>query len=85
MLARVVPSLRDGETAGFKLYGIRAGSIPKPLGFHNGDLLETPDGEGLDSVDQAITLYSTFRGATTLELGLVRKGARLLMVIEFDE
>ncbi len=83
--ARVVPSMRDGESAGFKFYGIRPGSIPKLLGFKNGDLLETVNGEALNSVDQALALYTKFRDSTTLELGLVRKGEHLSLSIEFEE
>lgn len=83
--ARVVPSMRDGKTEGFKLYGVRPGSVPKLLGFKNGDLVESVNGEVLNSVDQALSLYTKFRDTTTLKLGLVRKGAPLTMTIEFEE
>lgn len=83
--ARVVPSMRDGKSAGFKFYGIRPGSVPKLLGFKNGDLLETVNGEAFDSVDQAMALYTKFRDSTTLKLGLVRKGEHLSLSIEFED
>ena len=45
--ARVIPALKDGESRGLKLYGIRDGSLPRLLGFKNGDLLTRVDGHAL--------------------------------------
>ncbi|MEM6295240.1 MAG: hypothetical protein AAGA54_28470 [Myxococcota bacterium] len=82
--ARVVPSMRDGESAGFKFYGIRRGSIPKLLGLKNGDLLEAVNGDPFHSVDQAMALYTKFRDAKTLELGMERKGEPFVLTIDFE-
>jgi len=83
--ARIVPSMRDGKTLGYKFYGIRPGSLPKLLGMKNGDLLEAVDGESLDSLDRAMELFIELRGAKKLELALVRKGAPLTMKIVIEE
>ena len=37
--ARIVPSQQEGITRGFKFYGLRRGSLPKLLGFKNGDMV----------------------------------------------
>ena len=42
--ARVVPSQRDGTLLGYKLYGIRKGSMLDALGFVNGDLVQSIGG-----------------------------------------
>ena len=72
--ARIVPSQKDGETQGYKLYGIRRGTIPKLLGFKNGDMLKAVNGEELTSVDKAMGLYTKLRRASNLSVTIERKG-----------
>jgi general secretion pathway protein C len=72
--ARVVPAIKDGETRGFKFYGIRPGSLPKLLGLKNGDLLTNVNGNDLTSLDQAMGLYTKLRRASHLSVTLERKG-----------
>jgi type II secretion system protein C len=72
--ARIVPSQKDGETQGYKLYGIRRGTIPKLLGFKNGDMLKAVNGEDLTSVDKAMGLYTKLRRASNLSVTIERKG-----------
>ncbi|MCA9696584.1 MAG: hypothetical protein KC431_03580 [Myxococcales bacterium] len=72
--ARIVPAVRDGETKGFKFYGIRPGSLPKLLGLKNGDLLTEINGTQLQSLDQAMDLYTKLRRASHLSVVIERKG-----------
>jgi general secretion pathway protein C len=72
--ARLVPAIRDGETKGFKFYGIRPGSIPKMLGVKNGDMVTSVNGNDLKSVDQALGLYTKLRSAKHLSVNIERKG-----------
>lgn len=72
--ARVVPSVKDGETVGFKFYGIRRESLPRLLGLRNGDLLTQVNGEDLTSMDKAMQLYTKLRRASNLSITIQRKG-----------
>ncbi len=72
--ARVVPSKRDGQVNGFKLYGIRSGSVARMLGFHNGDLVTAVGGRPLGSIDAAMAAYSTVQTSDDIVVELVRKG-----------
>jgi hypothetical protein len=74
--ARVVPAVRDGQTQGFKLFGIRPDSVPKALGLENGDLLLEVNGNPLASLDQTLELYTKLRDASTFNLLIERKGKR---------
>jgi general secretion pathway protein C len=73
--ARIVPSQKDGETQGYKLYGIRRDTLPKLLGFKNGDMLKSVNGEELTSMDKAMGLYTKLRQASNLSIEVERKGA----------
>lgn len=72
--ARVMPSIKDGETKGFKFYGIRPGSLPKLLNMKNGDLLTSVNGIELKSVDQVMGLLTKMRSASNLQVTIERKG-----------
>ena len=72
--ARIVPAVRDGQTKGYKFYGIRPGSLPKLLGIKNGDLVTEVNGHKLESLDQAMNLYTKLRRASHLSVSIERKG-----------
>ena len=80
--ARVVPAVRDGETRGFKVYGIRPGSVLKLLNFKNGDMITSINGKALDSIEDAMGTYTEVRGAREIEVGYERKGEGKTMRIE---
>ena len=83
--ARVVPRVRDGEADGFKLYGIRPGSVPKALGMKNGDTVRMVNGSALLSIDDAMAMYMKLRKANQLELEIERKGKVFDLVIDILE
>jgi general secretion pathway protein C len=82
--ARVIPAMKDGETKGFKFYGIRKGSLPSLLGLKNGDMILSINGEELVSVDQAMGLYMKLRNASNLSLTLDRKGETVSKEIQIQ-
>ncbi len=79
--ARVVPSMKNGKTNGFKLYAIRPTSVYARLGFTNGDTIEAVNGFQLDSADKALEIYTKLRNATQLEFDLVRRGKPVTLSI----
>jgi hypothetical protein len=53
--ARVVPSMRNGQADGFKLYAIRPSSTFSRLGFQNGDTIHGINGLPLDARKADVT------------------------------
>lgn len=80
--ARVVPAMRDGVTSGYKLYGIRPGSLPKALGLKNGDLIRSVNGHPLTTLDETMKLYTKLRVEKTFILEIDRRGSPLTLTIE---
>jgi type II secretion system protein C len=72
--ARIVPKQKDDEVVGYKLYGIRRGSLPKLLNLKNGDMITAVNGEELKSMDKAMALYTKLRRASNLTVSIERKG-----------
>jgi hypothetical protein len=82
--ARIVPSVVDGSVVGFKLYGIRRGSLPKAFGLKNGDTITAVNGIDLTGADVAIEAYGKLRKAKTLVVEIERKGAPLTLTLKFE-
>jgi general secretion pathway protein C len=83
--ARIVPAVKDGETVGFKLYGIRHDSMPKLFGLKNGDMITAVNEYALVSMDDALTAYTKLRDASELNLAIERKGAPFALKITITE
>lgn len=75
---RIMPSIRDGELRGLKLYGIRPGSLPKLLGFRNGDLVLSINGAPVTGGEPPLGVYRRLRSVDTLAVEIERKGERML-------
>lgn len=82
--ARIVPLIEEGRQRGFKLYGLRPGSLGALLGLQNGDALVSIDGRPLDSVESALERYSSLRGAKRVELGYERRGEARALTLVLD-
>jgi general secretion pathway protein C len=72
--ARIVPSVKDGKSDGFKLYAIRQNSVYAKLGLSNGDTLQSINGFDLTSAEKALEVYTKLREASSLEVTLTRRG-----------
>jgi type II secretion system protein C len=78
---RVIPSVKDGVTEGFKLYGLTPASLPAKLGLATGDLLQTINGLPLTSIENGLNAYGKLRDAQALELEVLRRGKPLTLQV----
>lgn len=72
--ARIVPRSSDASAGGFRLYGIRASSLPAALGFKNGDTIVRVGKQSLDDLESALAAYEALREAKAIEVELDRRG-----------
>lgn len=79
--ARVVPSIRDGREVGFKLYGIRLGSLPRLLGFKSGDLITSVNDKPVHSLDSAMEAFRALGGVKTVKVVGERRGEPLEITV----
>jgi general secretion pathway protein C len=78
---RVVPTVKDGKPAGFKLYALRPGSLFARLGMVNGDTLAAINGMSLTSADKALEIYTRLRDAKTMTLDIDRRGTPITVTL----
>lgn len=72
--ARIVPSVKNGNANGFKLYAIRPSSLYAKLGLHNGDTIHSLNGMDVTTPDKALEAYDAVRGAPRVTLEVTRRG-----------
>ena len=72
--ARVVTAMKNGKADGFKLYAIRPDSPLAKLGLQSGDTLEGVNGFELNSVNQALEIYTKLQDSTSLQVTIQRRG-----------
>jgi general secretion pathway protein C len=72
--ARIVPSVKNGQPNGFKLYAIRPSSVYAKIGLMNGDTLHAVNGFELNSMDKALEVYTKVRESSSLSVSITRRG-----------
>ncbi|MCA9700833.1 MAG: hypothetical protein KC431_25115, partial [Myxococcales bacterium] len=73
--ARMYPVNRDGEAAGFRVSGVKNGSLATMIGLKNGDVISEINGQKLGTIDDATNMYLKLRRASHLSVVAVRGGA----------
>jgi general secretion pathway protein C len=74
MQARAVPHMENGKVAGFKIFGIRPGSLYEKLGAKNGDVIKNVNGVDIKDPASAMGLYNQLRTQDKFEINLDRNG-----------
>ncbi len=80
--ARVIPHYRDGKPQGFKIVGVRPGSLYSHIGVRSGDVLKSVNGEEVTSPTKALELYEQLKNSDNVTLEVERRGR--LTNLEYD-
>ncbi len=72
--ARVIPHYRDGKPQGFKIVGVRPGSLYSHIGVRSGDVLKSVNGEEVTSPTKALELYEQLKNSDNVNLEVERRG-----------
>jgi general secretion pathway protein C len=75
--ARIVPEIRDGKAAGFRLFSIRPDGPFALIGLQNGDVISAINGLEMTSPDKALEVYTKLKSASHLSVGLERNGQKI--------
>jgi general secretion pathway protein C len=76
------PRMLPGPDGGYKISGIKSGSLVKQLGFKSGDVLLAVNGEELGGMDAIFGLAQKLRRASSVTVTLDRKGKTIDKQIE---
>ena len=79
--ARIVPNYRGGRYQGFKLVGVKPGSLFRAIGIRSGDIVRTVDGRELDTPNKAIGFLQALQDQPEVVFGLERRGRPLQLTV----
>ena len=74
MQARVIPNYRKGKYEGFKLVGVRPGSLYRAIGIRSGDIVRSINGKAINSPNKAMELFNSLKNSAAIELQVERRG-----------
>ena len=75
--ARIVPEVKDGKAAGFRLFAVRPDGPFALIGMQNGDIISAINGLDITSPEKALEVYSKLKSASHLSLGMERNGQKI--------
>jgi len=75
--ARIVPEIKDGRAAGFRLFSVKPDGPFALIGLQNGDVISAINGLEMTSPDKALEVYTKLRSASHLSVGLERNGQKI--------
>ncbi len=77
--ARVIPHYRDGKPQGFKIVGVRPGSLYSHIGVRSGDVLQSVNGEEISSPNKALELYERLKSSDNVTVDVERRGRKVTL------
>ena len=75
--ARIVPEMRDGKAAGFRLYAVKPDGPFAKIGMQNGDVISSINGLEITSPEKALEVYAKLKSASHLSLGMESNGKKV--------
>ena len=81
-LASQAPRVMPAPTGGYKVSGVKKGSLIAQLGVKSGDTILAVNGEALGGVDEMMGLVTKLRRASNLSVTIDRKGKSIEKNIE---
>jgi type II secretion system protein C len=73
MQARVIPNYRGGKYEGFKLVGVKPGSLYRAIGIRSGDVIKAINGESINSPNKAMELFHQLKTSAEVSLEIERR------------
>lgn len=70
--ARAELYFKEGRPEGFQLSQIQQGSILKSVGFQDGDVIRSVNGQEIRSLEDAIALYQKYGDSDSFTIGILR-------------
>ena len=75
--ARIVPEVRDGKAAGFRLFSVKSDGPFAKIGLQNGDVIYAINGLEMTSPEKALEIYTKLKSANHLAVALERNGQKI--------
>ena len=81
---RAIPNIQNGKTNGFSLSEIEPGSVFDEMGFEEGDVLKSINGQALTDPSQAMSMMNAMRNASQITIQVLRDGEIVTMTYQIQ-
>ena len=81
--AQVRPYFNAGVPDGFMISSIQAGSLYQKMGMVDGDIIQGVDNRKIQTADDMMSLFNTFKNASTMALSIRRGGRQETLNYQF--
>jgi general secretion pathway protein C len=72
--ATIEPYVKNGRTEGLRITGLEQSPLAAIVGLRNGDIVQTVNGQTLDSKQKAFQVLKKARTQSTINMQLLRNG-----------
>ncbi len=72
--ATIEPYIKDGHVQGLRISGLEQGPLAAAVGLRNGDIVQTVNGQSLDSKQKAFQVLQKARTQPAISIQLLRNG-----------
>lgn len=69
---RIKPYFKEGKPEGFIISRIKEGSLVKTMGFEDGDIIKSVNGQQVHSAEDIIKLYNTLKDSNLFSISIKR-------------
>jgi general secretion pathway protein C len=80
---RVRPHYKGGQADGLLLSQVKPNTLFTRLGLRNGDVIQSVDGEEIESPDDILDFYEELKSGSSVSLELMRRGKKKTMRYSF--
>lgn len=81
---RAIPNMRNGRTNGFSLSEIAPGSVFDEMGFEEGDVLRSVNGQTVSDPGQAMQMLNQLRNQRTISVQVMRDGKPITLTYTIE-
>ncbi|MGA1823264.1 MAG: type II secretion system protein GspC [bacterium] len=85
---RIIPHFKDGKLDnpdGFQLAHVKRGSLFDRMGVKSGDIIQSVNGQAVNSPEKAFEAYQTFKNSSAIELILIRNRKEITLKYDINE
>ena len=82
--ARIVPSFKNGQSNGFRIYSIKPGSLYQKIGIKNGDIIQRINELDINSPEKALEIYSKLKDEDRVNIDILRRGSKVTLDYTFQ-
>ncbi|MEJ2098340.1 MAG: PDZ domain-containing protein, partial [Desulfobacterales bacterium] len=77
--AQIRPHIEDGRPSGISITGIKPNTVFRKMRLRNGDIITGVNGSPIETVEDAMKIFSDLRSTSELQVEIKRRGQKRIL------